>query len=166
MCTFLTRWRDPVYSRGSWAHSPAQQLNCQWWHFDLWSACISTDESSFTLSTCDRERARQSQQRLYICFSVPELQWLTASPSGLVLYCSMSCVTDWVDMKLWKSHWKILVSIFFFTSSLFLPCSSLIPHLFYFSVASSQANNQLINQLSPWIIVAALRGALQRPSRL
>lgn len=42
----------------------------------------------------------------------------------------------------------------------FSPNVCLIPHLPYFSVASSQANNQLINQLSPRIIVAALRGAL------
>lgn len=33
-------------------------------------------------------------------------------------------------------------------------------HLPYFTVAFSQANNQLINQLSPRILVAALRGAL------
>lgn len=44
------------------------------------------------------------------------------------------------------------------------PSSSV--HLHPFSVASSQANNQLINQLSPRIIVAALRGALKRLSRL
>lgn len=38
--------------------------------------------------------------------------------------------------------------------------SCLSPHLPYFTVAPSQANNQLINQLSPRIIVAALRGTL------
>lgn len=48
----------------------------------------------------------------------------------------------------------------------FSPNVCLIPHLPYFSVASSQANNQLINRLSPRIIVAALRGALWRPSCL
>lgn len=47
-----------------------------------------------------------------------------------------------------------------FHTSFLPPDVCLIPHLPYFSVASSQANNQLINQLSPRIIVAGLRGAL------
>lgn len=50
---------------------------------------------------------------------------------------------------------------------LLIPLSScLFLHLSYFPVASSQANNQLINQLGPWIIAAAPRGALRKPSRL
>lgn len=92
MCIFLTRWRDPVWG-GELSSQSSQQPNCQWRYFDLWPACVSRDDSTFALSACDRETARESQQRFYICFSSPEVQWITASPSGGVLYCS-NCVTD------------------------------------------------------------------------
>lgn len=84
-------------------------------------------------------------------------------------YLSLAFLTDVLGVhlptvpRLWSL--SLLASVLLPSSSVLSPHVLSFPPLLvslhiYFSVASSQANNQLINQLSPRIIVSALRGAL------